>query len=68
MELLGFAFTLVPLLVIGLIVWGIVSVTRRSGGGVQEPGIGSVRRGFFYSLALVALPPAHPGPPPPLRA
>ena len=52
---LGFLFSLVPLLIIGLIVWGIVSVVRRAGPTAQEPGIGSVRRLFFYGLAFVAL-------------
>ncbi|MCH8973511.1 MAG: hypothetical protein IH869_00395, partial [Chloroflexi bacterium] len=55
MELFGFAFFLVPLLIIGLIVWGIVSAVRRPGATAQEPGIGSVRRLFFYGLAFIAL-------------
>lgn len=55
MELFGLAFLLVPLLIIGLIVWGIVSAVRRPGGTAQEPGIGSVRRLFFYGLAFIAL-------------
>ncbi|MCH8849144.1 MAG: hypothetical protein IIC32_09260, partial [Chloroflexi bacterium] len=55
MELSGLAFSLVPLLIIGLIVWGVVSVARRSGGATGEPGIGSVRRLFFYGLAFIAL-------------
>ena len=55
MELSGFAFFLVPLLIIGLIVWGIVSAVRRPGATAQEPGIGSVRRLFFYGLAFIAL-------------
>ena len=55
MELFGFAFFLVPLLIIGLIVWGIVSAVRRPGATAGEPGIGSVRRLFFYGLAFIAL-------------
>ncbi|MCH8199649.1 MAG: hypothetical protein IIA54_06235, partial [Chloroflexi bacterium] len=55
MELFGFAFFLVPLLIIALIVWAIVSAARRSGPTAQEPGIGSVRRVFFYGLAFIAL-------------
>ena len=57
MEALSFLFALVPLLIIGLIVWGIVAAVRRSGGAgpAQEPGIGSVRRLFFYGLAFIAL-------------
>ncbi len=55
MGIFEFGFFLVPLLIIGLIVWGIVSAVRRPGGTAQEPGIGSVRRVFFYGLAFVAL-------------
>ena len=55
MDVFDLLFSLVPLLIIGLIVWGIVSIARRSGGATEEPGIGSVRRLFFYGLAFVAL-------------
>ena len=56
MDIFGFGFFLVPLLLIALIVWGIIAAARRSGGGAAgEPGIGSVRRLFFYGLAFVAL-------------
>ena len=55
MALGFFFFSLVPLLIIGLIVWGVVSAVRRSGPTAQEPGIGSVRRLFFYGLAFIAL-------------
>ena len=55
MDFFGPLFSLVPLLIIGLIVWGIVSIARRSGGGTEEPGIGSGRRLFFFGLAFVAL-------------
>ena len=56
MDIFGFGFFLVPLLIIALIVWAIVSAARRSGPPTaQEPGIGSVRRVFFYGLAFIAL-------------
>jgi hypothetical protein len=55
MEAFGLIASLVPLLIIGGIVAGIVAVVRRSGGEETEPGIGSLRRIFLYGLAFVAL-------------
>ena len=53
----GLIISLIPLVIIGGIVAGIVALVRRGGGGDEEeaPGIGTVRRLFYYGLAFVAL-------------
>ena len=52
-----FVAGLIPLLVLGLIVWGIVALVRRSREGEEEtdPGIGTVRRLFIYGFALLGV-------------
>jgi hypothetical protein len=46
--------SLIPLAVVGLIIWGIVSLARR-GHGEIDAGIGTVRRLFIYGGALVGV-------------
>ena len=52
-------FTVVPLLVllalIGGVVFGIMAITRRRGLADADPGIGTVRRLYFYIVSFVAL-------------
>ena len=59
MELLGFFFgllrTLIPLLVIGGIIAAVVVLLRRRSGAEDEPGIGTLRRLYYYGLSFVAL-------------
>lgn len=53
-----FLLGLIPLLVIGLIaaaVAGIIVLSRRGDNGVQEPGLGTVRRLFYYGVGFIAL-------------
>ena len=45
--------SLLPLVVLGLIIWGIVSFARRDREQETDPGIGTVRRLFIYGGALV---------------
>ena len=56
---MGVIFALIPLAILGLIVWGIVSAVRGGGGADDEepaePGIGTVRRLFIYGVSLVAV-------------
>jgi hypothetical protein len=47
---------LIPISIIAAIVYGIVSLTRRRQSGPQaDPGIGTIRRLYFYGVALAAL-------------
>ena len=52
-----FVAGLIPLLVLGLVVWGIVALVRRRREGEEEtdPGIGTVRRLFIYGFALLGV-------------
>ena len=47
--------SLVPLLVIGGIIWAVVALVRRRSGGEGEPGIGTLRRLYYYGLSFVGL-------------
>ncbi len=50
--------TLVPLAIVGLVVYGIVRLARGRNLGdvdVVDPGIGTVRRLYFYTVSFVAL-------------
>jgi hypothetical protein len=51
----GILGSLIPLIVLGGIVAAAVVAVRRSGEEPAGPGIGTVRRIFFYGLAFVAL-------------
>jgi hypothetical protein len=58
MEAVGFVFSgLIQILVIVGIVVAVVALVRRRGGAEpeEEPGIGTLRRLFYYGLAFVAL-------------
>lgn len=46
---------LIPLLVIGAIIAAVVVLVRRRSGGDYEPGIGTLRRLYYYGLSFVAL-------------
>ena len=48
---------LLPLLVIGGIIWAIVVLVRRRKGGEEfpDPGIGTLKRVYYYGLSFVAL-------------
>ena len=48
-------FSIILLLVVIGIIVGIVALVRRRGGGEADPGIGTVRRLYYYGLAFVAL-------------
>ena len=52
-----FVAGLIPLLLLGLIVWGIVALVRRGreGDEAADPGIGTVRRLFIYGFALLGV-------------
>ena len=52
-----FVAGLIPLLVLGLVVWGIVALVRRGHEGDEkaDPGIGTVRRLFIYGFALLGV-------------
>ena len=52
----GIISNFIPLLVIVGIIAAIVAAVRRRGGGeVEEPGIGTLRRLYYYGLSFVAL-------------
>lgn len=55
----GILGTLIPIALIGLIIYGIVVWRRRASGHTQDddtdPGIGTVRRLYFYVVAFVSL-------------
>lgn len=56
MEFLLFGLlSFVPLVLIAAVVVAIVVGLRRIGGETNEPGIGTIRRIFFYGLAFVGL-------------
>lgn len=55
MNALGFIGGFFPLVVLVLIIVGIVSLVRRKGKDQEEPGIGTVRRIYYYGLSFVAL-------------
>ena len=52
---MGLFVSLVPLLVIGGIIWAVVALVRRRSGGEDEPGIGTLRRLYYYGLSFVGL-------------
>ena len=52
---MGLFVSLVPLLVIGGIIWAVVALVRRHSGGEGEPGIGTLRRLYYYGLSFVGL-------------
>lgn len=47
--------SLIPFLVIGAIIAAVVVLVRRRGGVEDEPGIGTLRRLYYYGLSFVAL-------------
>ena len=55
MQIFGFLASLLPLLLIGAIVAGIVTLTRSARESEQFPGIGTTRRLFLYGLSFIAL-------------
>ena len=56
MELLfSLISSFVPLVVLGLIIWAIVSFARRGREEEADPGIGTVRRLFIYGGAVKSL-------------
>ena len=46
---------LIPFAVIGAVIAGVVMLTRRGQGQPEEPGIGTVRRLFYYGVGFIAL-------------
>ena len=52
---MGLFGSIVPLLVIGGIIWAVVALVRRRGQEEGEPGIGTLRRLYYYGLAFVGL-------------
>ena len=59
----GLIGNLIPLAIVGLIIYAIVSRRRRGRGlqTVSAPGIGTVRRLYFYIVSFVALMVASSG-------
>ncbi len=55
MAVLGTLAAFVPLLIIGGIIAVVVAAVHRNEQDPKDPGIGTVRRVFFYGLAFVAL-------------
>jgi hypothetical protein len=55
MEALGIIGGFFPLVVLILIIAGVIALVRRKGKGQEEPGIGTVRRIYYYGLSFVAL-------------
>lgn len=51
---LFFFVSFIPLLVLGALAVGIIALIRRAGGD-EDPGIGTVRRLFYYGVSFVAL-------------
>ena len=51
----GIIFNFIPLLVIVGIIAAIVAAVRRRSGAEEEPGIGTLRRLYYYGLSFVAL-------------
>ena len=55
----GILGSLIPIVIIGLIIYGIIVWRRRASANSQEadqdPGIGTVRRLYFYVVAFVSL-------------
>ena len=55
----GILGSLIPIVIIGLIIYGIIVWRRRASGGAREAepdhGIGTVRRLYFYIVAFVSL-------------
>jgi hypothetical protein len=52
---MGLFGSIVPLLVIGGIIWAVVALVRRRSEEGGEPGIGTLRRLYYYGLSFVGL-------------
>jgi hypothetical protein len=67
MGLLGLSYLpyllvgLLPFLVIAGIIAGVVVWLRRRGSGEDDPGIGTLKRVYFYGISFIALGVAAPG-------
>lgn len=51
----SFAGTILPVVVLVVVIAVIVALVRRRRGGEEEPGIGTLRRLYYYGLSFVAL-------------
>lgn len=55
MEFLGLLPSLLFLIIVGAAIYGIISWRRRADSPDADPGIGTVRRLYFYTVAIVSL-------------
>ena len=60
-DVLSLFTGIIPLLVIAGIITAIVMLVRHRGQGADEPGIGSLKRLYYYGLSFVALGVSAPG-------
>ncbi len=50
-----FASTILPVVILVIVIAVIVALVRRRSGGEEEPGIGTLKRLYYYGLSFVAL-------------
>jgi hypothetical protein len=60
-DVLSLFTGIIPLLVIAGIITAIVMLVRRRGQGADDPGIGSLKRLYYYGLSFIALGVSVPG-------